>query len=140
MRGRCLMRVFQLIPILLFSLTTFTQLSLSILPSQLYAWTCCGCNCSGFGCCCPGKCGCAKYACRSNKDNDFETFTKIVRASEPTTTEVQVRPIGECARRSWGLRVLGEAAASLRLQTASFGSGAQSNTLSVAETVARPQG
>jgi hypothetical protein len=117
------MRAFKLIPCYLFSLsvlTAFTEISFFTMPSQSYAWTCCGCSCNRIGCCCPGQCGCAPYQCRTNDEDSFQAFTKAVRDSEITKEEVQVRQIGACARRSWGLRVLGDAAANLRLESLSF--------------------
>ena len=111
------MRAFKLVPVCLFAFFAFTQVISLTMISKSYAWTCCGCNCNRLGCCCPGQCGCTPYQCRNNDADDFHTFTTAVANSDATNSVVQVRQIGECVRRSWALRVLGEAANSLRVES-----------------------
>lgn len=137
--GRSMMRVFKLVPFCLFSFCVFTQVSFLSLPGQVHAWTCCGCNCKSLGCCCPGQCGCALYQCRTTEEDNFQTFTKAVRDSELTNRQVHVRQIGECARRSWAMRVLGDAAGNLKLEPIGFDFGTQSGKGSVLQTAANAE-
>lgn len=130
------MHAFKLVPLCLFSFLVSIQMSFLALPSQLYAWTCCGCNCKSIGCCCPGQCGCAPYQCRSNDDDNFQTFTKAVRDSQAMDRQVQVRQIGECARRSWALRVLGDAASTLRFESVGADLETQSDKDSIVQQAA----
>jgi|SRR5689334_18700497 hypothetical protein len=133
------MRVAKLVPLFWFSLLLCTQVTVLSLPDQVYAWMCCGCDCHRLGCCCPGQCGCAPYQCRTSAPDTFQAFTNAVRDFDVISRQVQVRQIGECARRSWAVRVLGDAAGDLKLEPVSFDFWAQSHR-AVLQTAANPEG
>ena len=134
------MRVVKLVPLFLFSLMMCTQVSILSLPSQVYAWTCCGCDCHRLGCCCPGQCGCTPYQCRTSDGENFQTFAKAMRDSELMNRQVQVRQIGECTSRSWALRVLGEGAGNLKLESTTFDVGSEGDKGIALQTAAKAEG
>jgi len=129
------MRVIRLVPFVLF----FLLLGGQVLVSEKAYAICCGCTwCrTMLGCSCPGQDGCAWYPCRTTDAEVFQTYTPIDTGTVPMTVArnvdvidrlVELRQVGECARRSIALRLLGDAARNLKADPAGFDSGNQYST------------
>src|SRR5215472_14368642 len=124
-KGGTQMSVLKLFRILPLSLLLTSQAV--FLPVQAFGWTCCDCwSCTWTpGCVCPGTPGyCPGYACRSNDTDRWQANastgngTVDIRAPRmPGEAErlVGLTRIGECARRSFAARVLGDAGESLKV-------------------------
>ena len=128
------MRVIRLVPFVLF----FLLLGGQVLVSEKVYATCCGCSyCQTmWGCSCPGTNGCIG-GCRTTDAEVFQTYTPIDTGTVPMTVArnvdvidrlVELRQVGECARRSIALRLLGDAARNLKADPAGFDSGNQYST------------
>jgi hypothetical protein len=125
------MLVLKLVPA--FFLLLFLQLSAQVqLPSgQAYAWWCCAdCNSWTCGMCnCPGKGGCPY--CNSGDTNTVQSpallidkATADIRAVRNLDAVERVRhltKVGDCARRDFALRILGDARESLKVKAFGLG-------------------
>lgn len=109
----------------------FLQLGVLVqLPSsQAYAWCCAACGSLTCGLCfCPGTNGCK--SCHSGDTDPVQSTAVInkttadiraVRNLDAADRVMHLTKVGDCARRSFALRVLGNAGESLKVASFSFG-------------------
>jgi hypothetical protein len=125
------MRVLNLIP--LFFLLLFLQLGVEVkLPSgQAFAGClcCAGCNKPCGLCCCRGSSPSCPYCSRTgNTDitppttptNEATLDIRTVRNLDGKDIALYLTPVGDCARRSFALRVLGNTEESLKIESFRF--------------------
>lgn len=112
------MRVIRLVPFLLFFLLLGGQV-----PEKVYAM-CCGCGtCSLPWCSCPGQNGCAWYMCRATDTDNLQTYaptdntTVITKVARRLDGLVYLRQVSECSREKLALRLLGDAAGNLKVES-----------------------
>jgi hypothetical protein len=122
----------------------FLLLQLGVLvqlpSSQAYAVCCAKCGSTTCGLCsCPGKNGCP--TCHSDEIKILQsgiliekatTDIRAVRNLDSTERVMHLTKIGDCARRSFALRVLGDAGDSLKVEPLNFSKdGITDNTLAL---------
>lgn len=113
------MNVLKLFPVLLFSLLLTSQAI--FLPDQVFAWTCCDCSTCKWklNCVCPGTPGyCGGYACPRFTDDTDHLLVNSPIGNGIVDIErlIHLTKVTECTRLSFALRVLGDAAESLKVE------------------------
>lgn len=112
-----------------FFLFLYLLLGIPILfpAGQAYAW-CCGCTEKCFMCTCRGKPGCP-FCDQRGSGIGLPTALidkatpdiRAVRDLDSTDRVMHLTKVGDCARRSFALRVLGTAEESLKVELFGFG-------------------
>ena len=121
------MRVIRLVPLLLTFMLVGGQVRL-LLPSPAYAACCSWRWCHLPGCLCPGQNSCPTYRSPMNDHDAVQAYAPIsdgpvdiraARSLNATDREAYLTKVGDCARRSFALAILGDAGKGFQLE--SFG-------------------
>lgn len=111
------MRMIRLVSLCLFLLLLGGQ---GLLADTVYAM-CCGCSsCWLPWCSCPGKNGCAWYACRTADTDKIQASAPSdpiaisMKLARDADGMVYLRQLSECTRAKFALRLLGDAAEDLK--------------------------
>ena len=100
-------------------------LSGPLLLSEVAFAMCCGCTTCRTTpwCSCPGQNGCAWYQCRSADADNFQVYnstdntTVIAKVARKLDDLVYVRQVNECSRAKLALRLLGDTAENIKIDT-----------------------
>jgi hypothetical protein len=119
------MRVIRLVPLLLTFMLVGGQVLL-LLPSPAYARCCSWTWCHLSGCSCPGQDSCPTYRSPMNDHDAVQAYAPIsdgtvniraARSLDATDREVYLTKVGDCARRSFAMAILGDAGKALEVES-----------------------